>query len=106
LYFPPKVGIKEPLLPGIPHPRIKRIGECRVFQKGAEQTELARVKRIGQCRVFQERVDRTGQNPKNRPVPGISKKIRAESKEPVVPGISKLLNRPNLVFIIDLPKNK
>ncbi len=71
-------------------------------------------------------MNRTGQSQKNRPVPGISKKRGqnqknwpeskksasagyfkkegAESKELVVPGISNLLNQPNLVFIIDLPK--
>jgi hypothetical protein len=51
-----------------------------------------------------------GQNQKNWPESkesasaGYFKKEGAESKELVVPGISNLLNQPNLVFIIDLPK--
>jgi hypothetical protein len=104
---PPKVGIKEPFLPGISHPSSKDRPVPGISKEGAESTELARIKRIGQCRVFQKkggRINRTRQHQKNRPVPGISKKRGAESKEPAVPVISKLLNQPNLVFIIDLPK--
>ncbi len=46
LNFPPKSASKNRFFRGTSHPRIKRIGQCRVFQKRAVRTDLARVNRI------------------------------------------------------------
>jgi hypothetical protein len=68
-------GIKEPFLTGISHPRIKGSASAGYFKRGQIKQDWPESKEWASAGYFKKkgRLNRTGQNQKNRPVPGITK---------------------------------